>query len=95
MKNFFKGLYKIHIKKIIKEFFIIPQYKIYSTFVSKHYVANLAVPEILSFLNKEKLNYKIQGEEIIVKECPLCHETKNKISNYNKLYISKIWKIYM
>jgi twinkle protein len=76
-----------HIKNNFK--FNFQLYKIkFTTFVSKY--NNILNPtEIFTFLNSEKLIYRTQGDEIIVKECPLCHNTKNKINNFNKLYISK------
>ncbi|KAM9969637.1 hypothetical protein ACTFIR_001473 [Dictyostelium discoideum] len=58
-----------------------------STFVSSHYKVN--EESMLSYLDRKKLVYKIIGKQIIVKECPLCHDTKGKFDNFWKLYISR------
>ncbi|KYQ94381.1 T7-like mitochondrial DNA helicase [Tieghemostelium lacteum] len=58
-----------------------------NTFVSSHYKVN--VDNILQYLDRKKLVYKIVGQEIIIKECPFCPDTKGKFDNLWKLYISK------
>ncbi|KAK5578749.1 hypothetical protein RB653_008422 [Dictyostelium firmibasis] len=58
-----------------------------STFVSSHYKVN--EESMLSYLDRKKMVYKIIGKQIIVKECPLCHDTKGKFDNFWKLYISR------
>ncbi|KAL9655841.1 hypothetical protein ABK040_000903 [Willaertia magna] len=57
----------------------------YSTFVSNYYKIN--ENDIKDYLNNKNLIYKIINNEIIIKECPFCHDTKGKISNFWKLYI--------
>lgn len=45
---------------------------------------------ITSWLDDHKLEYKYAGtnsSQLIVKECPLCHDTHGKSDNQNKLYI--------
>lgn len=56
-----------------------------STFVSKHVV--LPVVDVASFLDQRGLTFKISGKEVIVKECPFCHDTGGKLDNLWKLYI--------
>jgi hypothetical protein len=60
---------------------------LYSTFVSKHFQLNSN--EIIEFLDKSNMIYRKSGEEIVVKECPFCHETKGKLENQYKLYVHK------
>eukprot|EP01080_Neovahlkampfia_damariscottae_P003074 gene3074-5244_t len=65
----------------------------YSTFVSKHF--QLGNNEVVEFLEKNKLYHRNSGEEIVIKECPFCHDTKGKLENFWKLYIHKISGAFM
>ncbi|KAF2075894.1 hypothetical protein CYY_002785 [Polysphondylium violaceum] len=58
-----------------------------NTFVSSHFKMN--EDSILSYLDRKKLIYKILGQEILIKECPFCSDTKGKLDNLWKLYISR------
>ncbi|EFA82972.1 T7-like mitochondrial DNA helicase [Heterostelium album PN500] len=58
-----------------------------NTFVSSYYKVN--EEQVLQYLERKKLQYRISGQEIIVKECPLCPDTKGKLDNLWKLYISR------
>jgi hypothetical protein len=60
---------------------------LFSTFVSKHFQLNSN--EILEFLDKSSMLYRKSGDEIVVKECPFCRETKGKLENQFKLYVHK------
>ncbi|GAM20688.1 hypothetical protein SAMD00019534_038630 [Acytostelium subglobosum LB1] len=57
------------------------------TFVSSYYKVN--EENVLSYLDRKKLLYRISGHEIVVKECPMCPDTKGKLDNLWKLYISR------
>lgn len=56
-----------------------------STFVSKHHVLDLAV--VTAFLNQRGMQFRTSGAEVVVKECPFCHDTGGKVDNVWKLYI--------
>eukprot|EP01133_Synstelium_polycarpum_P014161 gene14161-16690_t len=58
-----------------------------SAFVSSHYKVNEA--SVLQYLDRKKMAYRVSGQEIVVKECPLCPDTKGKLDNLWKLYISR------
>eukprot|EP01132_Coremiostelium_polycephalum_P011287 gene11287-13822_t len=58
-----------------------------TTFVSSHYKNN--EESVLSYLDRKHLIYRISGQEIIIKECPFCPDTKGKFDNLWKLYISR------
>lgn len=59
-----------------------------STFVSSYY--RIDESQLISFIERKKLEYKMgNANQIIIKECPFCHDTKGHISNLYKLYIYK------
>lgn len=57
-----------------------------STFVSKHHV--LQPNNVTAFLDYCGLQFKMFGREVVVKECPFCHDTAGKPDNLWKLYIA-------
>lgn len=59
----------------------------YTTFVSQHFKIN--TNELVSFLDQNRLSHRLSGSELVVKECPFCHDTKGLPNNQWKLYISK------
>ena len=66
---------------------LISMFKPYSTFVSKHF--KLGPNDVVEYLEKNKIYHRNSGDEIVVKECPLCHDTKGKLENFWKLYFHK------
>lgn len=56
-----------------------------STFVSKH--VEVPLGEVEAFLLQRKMAYRVSGNEVVVKECPFCHETGGKLDNLWKLNI--------
>lgn len=56
-----------------------------STFVSKHHVLDPSV--VTAFLDQRRMEFKTSGAEVVVKECPFCHDTGGKADNMWKLYI--------
>ena len=59
----------------------------FSTFVSQHYKLNQR--DLTDFLDLNKLTHKLIGSEVVIKECPFCHDTKGLPSNHWKLNIHK------
>jgi len=45
--------------------------------------------ELVSYLSRQQLEFKIQGTQVNVKICPFCHDTKNRADNLWKLYLSR------
>lgn len=60
-------------------------YRESSTFVSKHHV--LQPNNVMSFLDQCGLQFKMFGKQVVVKECPFCHDTGGQADNLWKLYI--------
>ena len=60
-------------------------YRESSTFVSKHHV--LQPNNVTAFLDQCGLQFKMFGNEVVVKECPFCHDTRGQADNLWKLYI--------
>lgn len=60
-------------------------YRESSTFVSKHHV--LQPTDVVAFLDQRGLQFRVSGREVIVKECPFCHDIGGKADNMWKLYI--------
>lgn len=60
-----------------------------STFVSSYY--RIDEHQIYTFLERKNIEYKITSDrnQITIKECPFCHDTKGHTSNQHKLYIYK------
>lgn len=56
-----------------------------STFVSRHHV--LQPSDVAAFLDQRGLDFRISGGEVVVKECPFCHDIGGKLDNMWKLYI--------
>lgn len=56
-----------------------------STFVSKH--VELPSADVTSFLHQRGLQFRLAGAEVVVKECPFCHDIGKKVDNMWKLYI--------
>ncbi|CAM9721065.1 unnamed protein product, partial [Hapterophycus canaliculatus] len=56
-----------------------------STFVSKHHVLEQA--DVVAFLDQRAMDFRMSGSEVVVKDCPFCHETSGKEDNMWKLYI--------
>lgn len=56
-----------------------------STFVSTYF--KISQTEIKKFLDQHEMEYKLSGQEFCVKDCPFCHDTKDKPDNFWKLYI--------
>lgn len=56
-----------------------------STFVSKHHVLDHSV--VTAFLDQRGMQFRTSGAEVVVKECPFCHDTGGKVDNMWKLYI--------
>jgi twinkle protein len=57
------------------------------TFVSEHY--NVNESEMIEFLDRKNLSHKAMQGELVIKECPFCHDTKGVVTNLWKLYISR------
>ncbi len=53
--------------------------------MSKH--TDLEPGAVCSFLDRHNLDFKVSGAEVVVKECPFCHDTGGKLDNLWKLYI--------
>jgi len=64
-----------------------------ATFVSGYY--KVSESEITEFMKRKQLMYKIVASEIVIKECPFCHDTKNNVSNMWKLYIHRYTGAYL
>lgn len=60
-------------------------YRESSTFVSKHHV--LEQTDVAAFLDQRGMQFRLSGAEVVVKECPFCHDTGGKVDNMWKLYI--------
>eukprot|EP00808_Paulinella_micropora_P023520 g12676.t1 len=58
-----------------------------AAFVSNHFKLPAAVVE--SYLDRKKLEFRQQGDKLVVMICPMCHDTKRQYSNYWKL---SVWK---
>jgi twinkle protein len=56
-----------------------------TTFVSRH--VQLPLAEITDWLRHRELDYRVQGGEVNIKQCPFCHPTGGKIDNLWKLYL--------
>ncbi|EFC47626.1 predicted protein [Naegleria gruberi] len=65
----------------------------FNTFVSNFYKINES--DIQEFLTRKGLGFRNVMNEIIVKECPFCHDTKGKVTNLWKLYIHRASGAYM
>nr|CAG4716277.1 unnamed protein product [Naegleria fowleri] len=59
----------------------------FNTFVSNYYKIN--ENDIQEFLTRKGLAFRTVMNEIIIKDCPFCHDTKGKITNLWKLYIHR------
>ena len=70
-----------------------PNSSAFNTFVSNYYKIN--ENDIQEFLSRKGLNYRVVMNEIIVKDCPFCHDTKGKITNLWKMYIHRHTGAYM
>ncbi|CAM9640212.1 unnamed protein product, partial [Ectocarpus sp. 13 AM-2016] len=60
-------------------------YRQSGTFVSKHHV--LEQTDVVAFLDQRSMEFRVAGGEVVVKECPFCHDTGGKADNMWKLYI--------
>jgi twinkle protein len=58
-----------------------------TTFVSNYY--KVQESDIIDFVQRKGMIHKIVSSEIIIKDCPFCHDTKNNFSNLWKLYIHR------
>lgn len=60
-----------------------------TTFVSSYY--RIDEQQIFSFLERKSLDFRLSPDrsQVIIKECPFCHDTKGHASNQFKLYIYK------
>lgn len=56
-----------------------------STFVSRH--VELRPTDVTSFLDQKGMTFRLSGSEVVVRRCPFCHDTKNKVDNMWKLSI--------
>lgn len=43
--------------------------------------------DVAAFLDQRGMQFRVSGGEVVVKECPFCHDTGNKVDNMWKLYI--------
>lgn len=43
--------------------------------------------DVAAFLDQRGLEFRISGGEVVVKECPFCHDIGGKLDNMWKLYI--------
>ncbi|KAG2378480.1 hypothetical protein C9374_008119 [Naegleria lovaniensis] len=59
----------------------------FNTFVSNYYKIN--ENDIQEFLTRKGLPFRTVMNEIVIKDCPFCHDTKGKITNLWKLYINR------
>lgn len=53
--------------------------------MSKH--KDVEPGEVCQFLDRQNFDFKVLGAEVVVKECPFCHDTGGKPDNLWKLYI--------
>lgn len=53
--------------------------------MSKHHVLEPA--DVEAFLDQRGLQFRVSGGEVVIKECPFCHDTGGKLDNMWKLYI--------
>ncbi len=64
-----------------------------NTFVSAWF--KIDESDIVSYLERKGLTHRLNANEVVVKNCPFCHDHKDKPDNMWKLYISRNTGAYM